>query len=224
LLKRQDIFKRQLRAVLRAAARFHLQILFPLITDIAEFREVKQVVEEVKRELIKENLPHLASPKVGCMLEVPSAVLICDTLAEESDFLAIGTNDLIQYTLGVDRSNLNMSDFYYPTHPGVIRMIKMTILQAKRFNKPVTVCGEIASNPLFTPLLVGLGVDRFSCAPRFIPLIKQTIRRLFLLECYDLAEHILTLRTSAEIFACLSDKLQKIEKEAEADVLPLQDN
>jgi phosphoenolpyruvate-protein phosphotransferase (PTS system enzyme I) len=218
LLKRQDIFRRQLRAVLRAGIHSNLQILFPLVTDIAEFREVKKIVEEVKADLTDEGLSHLLDPKVGCMLEVPSAVLICDTLAQESDFLALGTNDLIQYTLGVDRSNLSMSDFYYPTHPGVIRMIKMTILQAKRFDKPVTVCGEIASNPLFTGLLIGLGVERFSCAPRFIPLINQTVRRLFLLECYDMAEHILTLRTSAEIFAFLSDKLQKSEKAAELKI------
>jgi phosphoenolpyruvate-protein phosphotransferase (PTS system enzyme I) len=209
LLRRQDIFKRQLRALLRASHATELKILFPLVADIGEFREIKKIVEEVKTDLRSHNIPHLAHPKLGCMLEVPSAVLICDALAHEGDFLALGTNDLIQYTLGIDRSNLSMSDFYYPTHPGVIRMIKMTILQAKRFNRSVTVCGEIASNPLFTALLIGLGVSNFSCAPRFIPVIKRMVRRLFLLECYDIAEHVLTLRTSAEIFGYLTDRLQR---------------
>lgn len=206
LLRRQDIFKRQLRALLRAGNKQGLRILFPLVADIGEFREIKKIIHEVKTDLQSQQIPHLDRPQIGCMLEVPSAVLICDALAQEGDFLALGTNDLIQYTLGIDRSNPGMSDFYYPIHPGVVRMIKMTMLQAKRFQKPVTVCGEIASNPLFTPLLIGLGVRDFSCAPRFIPLVKRMIRRLFLLDCYEIAEHVLTLRTSAEIFGYLTDK------------------
>lgn len=214
LLRRTDIFKTQLRAVLRAGVGSELRILFPLISDIHEFREVKKIIEEVKAELQARKVPYHAQPLLGCMLEVPSAVLICDTLAQEGDFLALGTNDLIQYTLGIDRSNPGMSDFYYPTHPGIIRMIKMTILEAKRFQKPVTICGEIASNPLFTPLLIGLGVQNFSCAPRFIPIIKRTVRNLSLLDCCDIAEHVLTLRTSAEIAAYLALCLQGSEGQA----------
>lgn len=214
LLRRTDIFKIQLRAILRAGAGSELRILFPLISDIHEFREVKKIIEEVKAELQDRKVPYNAQPALGCMLEVPSAVLICDTLAQEGDFLALGTNDLIQYTLGIDRSNPGMSDFYYPTHPGIIRMIKMTILEAKRFQKPVTICGEIASNPLFTPLLIGLGVQNFSCAPRFIPIIKRTVRHLSLLDCCDIAEHVLTLRTSAEIASYLALCLQGSEGQA----------
>ncbi len=209
LLRRTDVFKKQLRALFRASVNSEIRILFPLISDISEFREIQKIVEEIQSDLRSQKLPHLVDPKMGCMLEVPSAVLICDALAQESDFLALGTNDLTQYTLGIDRSNPGMSDFYYPTHPGVIRMIKMTILEAKRFQKPVTVCGEIASNPLFTALLIGLGVRDFSCAPRFIPIIKRTVRRLLLLDCSEIAEHVLTLRTSTEIFAYLSDCLQR---------------
>lgn len=214
LLRRTDIFKTQLRAILRAGAGSELRILFPLISDIHEFREVKKIIEEVKAELHERNVPYHTQPALGCMLEVPSAVLICDTLAQEGDFLALGTNDLIQYTLGIDRSNPGMSDFYYPTHPGIIRMIKMTILEAKRFQKPVTICGEIASNPLFTPLLIGLGVQNFSCAPRFIPIIKRTVRHLSLLDCCDIAEHVLTLKTSAEIATYLALCLQGSEGQA----------
>ncbi len=214
LLRRKDIFKTQLRAFLRAGVNSELRILFPLISDIHELREVKKIIEEVKEELQARHVPHNLQPALGCMLEVPSAVLICDALAQESDFLALGTNDLIQYTLGIDRSNPGMSDFYYPTHPGIIRMIKMTILEAKRFQKPVTICGEIASNPLFTPLLIGLGVQNFSCAPRFIPIIKRTVRHLSLLDCCDIAEHVLTLRTSAEIATFLAKCLHGSEAQA----------
>jgi len=156
LLRRTDVFKTQLRAILRAGHGYTLRILLPLISDIHEFREAKRIIEEVKGELKTRDVTYHQPPLLGCMLEVPSAVLIADTLAQESDFLALGTNDLIQYTLGIDRSNPGMSDFYYPTHPGIIRMIKMTILEAKRFQKHVNVCGEIASNPLFTSLLIGL--------------------------------------------------------------------
>lgn len=209
LLRRIDIFKTQMRALLRAGFGYELRILFPLISDMHEFREVKKIIEELKTELQSQNISHHTQPLLGCMLEVPSAVLIVDALAQESDFLALGTNDLIQYTLGIDRSNPGMSDFYYPTHPGIIRMIKMTILEAKRFQKPVTVCGEMASNPLFTPLLIGLGVQNFSCAPRFIPVIKRTVRHLSLLDCCDIAEHVLTLKTSSEIAAYLAECLHK---------------
>ena len=214
LLRRIDIFKTQLRAIIRAGHGYDLRILFPLISDIQEFREVKRIIEEVKSELSSRNILFNHQPLLGCMLEVPSAVLIADTLAQESDFLALGTNDLIQYTLGIDRSNPGMSDFYYPTHPGIIRMIKMTILEAKRFEKPVTICGEIASNPLFTPLLIGLGVQNFSCAPRFIPIIKRTVRHLSLLDCCDIAEHVLTLRTSSEIATYLAECLHGSEGHA----------
>lgn len=208
LLRRRDVFKTQLRALLRAGANSQLKILVPLISDIQELREVKKLVQEIQTELSAAKIPHNSSPLIGSMLEVPSAVLICDALAEEGDFLALGTNDLIQYTLGIDRSNPGMSDFYYPTHPGIVRMIKMTILEAKRKQKPITICGEIASNPLYTPLLVGLGVQNFSCAPRFIPIIKRTVRNLSLLDCCDIAEHVLTLTTSSEIASYLSECIQ----------------
>jgi phosphotransferase system enzyme I (PtsI) len=212
LLRRRDVFRIQLRAMLQAGVGHKIQILLPLITDIRELQEVKEIIQELKNELRQEEIPFLENTPLGCMLEVPSAVLICDALARESDFLALGTNDLIQYTLGIDRSNPEMSDFYYPAHPGVIRMIRMTVLEAKRHCKPVTICGEMASNPLFTALLLGLGVKRFSCAPRFIPLIKRAVRHLSLLDAVDVAEHILTLKTSAEISNYLKDESKKVSE------------
>jgi phosphotransferase system enzyme I (PtsI) len=205
LLRRTDVFKTQLRALLRATQEISLRILLPMVADITEFRDIKKIIESVQGELAQQKVPYLDTPQLGCMMEVPSAVLICDALAKESDFLAIGTNDLIQYTLGIDRSNPGMSDFYYPTHPGIIRMIKMAILEAKQRHKQVTVCGEMASNRLFTALLIGLGVSNFSCAPRYIPMIKRRVRSLCLIDCYEIAEHVLTLSTSAEIYSYLNE-------------------
>ncbi len=207
LLRRRDVFKTQLRAIYRAAVGHSVRILLPLISDAHEFREVKRFTEEIKRELQRGECIFNPDLPLGCMLEVPSAILVCDTLAEESDFLALGTNDLIQYSLGIDRSNPGMSDFYYPTHPGIIRMIKMTALEAKRFQKTLTVCGEMASNPLFTALLIGLGVQNFSCAPRFIPVIKRTVRHLSFINACAIAEHVLTLKTSSEVANYLTESL-----------------
>ncbi len=213
LLRRRDVFRVQLRAVLQAGVGHRIRFLLPLITDIHELREVKIIIQGIKEELRKEGALFLEETPIGCMLEVPSAVLICDALAQESDFLALGTNDLIQYMLGIDRSNPGMSDFYYPTHPGVIRMIRMTLLETKRYAKSITLCGEMASNPLFTALLLGMGVRQFSCAPRFIPLIKRTIRHLSLVDAVDIAEHVLTLRTSADISNYLHAETKKVTGE-----------
>jgi len=127
--------------------------------------------------------------------------------------LSIGTNDLVQYTLGMDRSNPAMSDFCYPAHPSVIRMIKMVVMEARKQNKPVTICGEIASNPIFIPLLLGLGVSKFSCSPRYIPYVKRAVRNTVLLEAYELAQSILQMSSPLEI----SKKLV----EAYSDSLPL---
>jgi phosphotransferase system enzyme I (PtsI) len=206
LMRNKDIFRKQMRAILKASVKGDIRILIPLISDIQELRGVKQFIESVKQELAREGIAFKANIPLGCMLEVPSAILICDMIANECDFLSIGTNDLIQYTLGIDRNNSAMSDFYYPTHPSVVRMIKMAALEAKKNNKPISACGEITSNPLFAPLLVGLGVHNFSCASRFIPIIKKSIGQYTLLETCEIAEHVLKLGTSAEITEFLNSQ------------------
>ncbi|MGR3973323.1 MAG: phosphoenolpyruvate--protein phosphotransferase [Candidatus Rhabdochlamydia sp.] len=208
LLKRRDIFKVQLKALLRAGYnRSNLRILLPFVTEIEELREGKRVIEEVKQELCFERIPFLETFSLGCMLEVPSAVLICDALAEESDFLSLGTNDLIQYTLGIDRTHFDITPFYHPTHPGVLRMIHLVLTEGIKQNKPVTICGEMASNPLFTELLLGLGMRKFSCAPRFLPLIKKTLREITLSRAIERARHILSLKTSYEIAQFLKTEM-----------------
>jgi phosphotransferase system enzyme I (PtsI) len=180
-----------------------IRLLLPLISDINELYMTKEMLKEIKEELKREKIPFKGDLALGCMIEIPSAVLICDVLARECDFLSIGTNDLVQYTLGIDRSHPSMSDLCYPAHPSVIRMIKMVVTEAKRHGKEVTVCGEIASNPLFIPLLLGLGIRELSCTPRYIPLVKRAIRQNLLLEALQLAEKVLSLETSHEIFQVL---------------------
>lgn len=199
LLCHPDIFKIQLRALLRAAFHGDVRILLPLISDICELIQVRQLISEVSDELRSKGVSFKEVVPLGCMIEVPSAVLICDVLAKHCDFFSIGTNDLVQYTLGIDRTNPMMSDSYYPAHPSVVRMIKMVVTEARRLNRPVSICGEIASNPLFIPLLLGLGVSDFSCSPRYIPQVKKAIRQYSLLSAYDLAQRVLQLSSSVEV-------------------------
>ncbi len=206
LLRCKQIFKTQLRAILKATAYGNIRILLPLISDIEELRESKAILKEAMGELAEEGVAFNPNVLVGCMIEVPSAVLICDGLAEESDFLSVGTNDLVQYTLGVDRSNPLMSDLCFPAHPSVIRMIQMTCESARTYKKPVAICGEIASNPIFIPLLLGLGVEEFSCAPRYIPLVKKAIRSCSMREAQELAQKAKGMRTSAEISKLLCEE------------------
>ncbi len=205
LLRHREIFKIQLRALLRAAIYGDVRILLPLISDLNELETSRALINEVAHALSLEGIPHNRNVPVGCMIEVPSAVLICDCLAEKSDFLSIGTNDLVQYTLGIDRSNPAMSDFCYPAHPSVLRMIKMVNTEAKRYGKSVTICGEIASNPLFVPLLLGLGVDQLSCSPRYIPIVKRAIRQTSLLGAYELASRVLRLNSTMEVSQVLME-------------------
>lgn len=211
LLRNQKLFTTQLRAIFKAAIGKPVSLLLPLISDINELRQSKEIIEEVKQELRAAGIPADDLP-IGCMVEVPSAVMICETLAAESDFLSIGTNDLVQYTLGVDRGNPSMSELYYPAHPSVLRMIKMIVTQAVAQNVPFTICGEIASNTLFTPLLLGLGLRHFSICPRYIPYIKETVRMWSTDEAIDIARQALALSDPKAISELLT-RIQKKRKE-----------
>lgn len=209
LLRNLNIFKTQLRALFKAAEGLESRVilLLPLISDIGELRKSKEIIASVQGQLREEGYQAPDLP-VGCMIEVPSAVMICDALARECDFLSIGTNDLVQYTLGVDRANPLMSELYYPAHPSVLRMIKMISLEAKRQNTLMTICGEVASHALFTPLFIGLGISHFSVSPRYIPMIKQVARKWSVIEAYELAETILTFSDPKEISAYLSKQMR----------------
>lgn len=199
LLRERDIFKQQLRAILRASAHGDIRILFPMLCALTELQEAKLLVEEVKEELRKEKIKFAKHVPIGSMIEVPSAAIISDLLAKECDFLSIGTNDLVQYSLAVDRGNQTLSELYTPTHPSVIRLIRMVVAEANHQGIPVTVCGEVASDPRFTSLLLGLGVRELSMASRYIPQIKEVVRRTSIVESSRLVEEVLKKSTAIEI-------------------------
>lgn len=209
LLKEQAIFKTQLRAILRASVSGNVSILFPMISSLSELREAKELIEQAKDELRASG--HEFSPNVplGCMIEVPSAAVITDALAQECSFLSIGTNDLVQYTLAVDREMQGLSPWDVPTHPSIIRLIKMIAIQAGQHGVPISVCGEIAADPRFTPLLVGLGVNELSVSSRYLPVVKNAIRNISYLDAVSLAEVALEMKTSEEIQALLTQEYMK---------------
>ncbi len=178
LLKHKKIFSTQIRAILRASLYGNVHLMLPLVTDLSELMEAKLYIEEEKQKLKEEGYKVKDRISIGCMVEVPAFVIMCDQLIEECDFLSIGTNDLIQYTLAIDRSNPLTSDKYGEAHPSILRMIEHVVRIGKETNTPISICGEIASNPNHTKKLLSLGVRAFSCAPRYIPIIKKTIRAI----------------------------------------------
>lgn len=204
LLKNPEVLKTQVRAIVQAGQQLdEMKILLPLISNLQEVLQAKLLIEETLQQL-KENYgreyPKLS---IGSMLEVPSSILTADTIIEHCDFLSLGTNDLVQYTLGIDRSHPSMNDMSCPLHPSILRMIKMISAVAQKSGKPLSICGEIASNPLFIPLLLGLGLKEFSCAPRYIPLIKKMIHQCDVLQCFALAEKALQIPDPEQILQVL---------------------
>jgi phosphotransferase system enzyme I (PtsI) len=204
LLKEKNLFKTQLRAILRASLHGNISILFPMISTLSELRQAKKMLVEAQQELGIEK-----TVRIGCMIEVPSAALIVDHFAKECDFLSIGTNDLVQYSLAVDRGDHYLSEFYEPNDPSVIRLIKLITSEANQAKVPVAVCGEIASDPRFTPLLLGLGIQELSVTPRCLPLIKNTIRHTSIVDAVQLAEKALSLTTAQEVMQLLKTEYQK---------------
>lgn len=191
------LFKTQLKAILRASSYGNLAIMFPMISSIEELREAKKILEECKRELDVKKLPYKKHIKVGIMIEIPSAALISYGLAKECDFFSIGTNDLIQYTVAVERGNEKISKLYTKFHPAVIRLIKQTIDGAHDAGIFCGMCGEAAGDELYIPLLIGLGLDEFSMNSNSILKARKRISELEKYDCKELAEEILRL-TSAE--------------------------
>jgi phosphotransferase system enzyme I (PtsI) len=199
LLRFPEILEAQLRAILRASYYGEIHILIPMISDLTEVRIVRQKVQEILADLHKKGIKTAKNIPVGCMIEVPSSAIMCDALAEEVDFLSIGTNDLVQYVLAADRSNTHTSELYFSTHPSILRLIRMVVSSANRARKPVILCGECAADPSMIPLLIGLGIREFSVAARHIPLVKHTIRKWRILEACRLAEGALEYPSTAEL-------------------------
>ncbi len=198
-MKHRDMFRAQLRALLRASTFGNLRIMFPLVSGIQELRQVKTLIREIRLELDAEGIAHNRDLQIGIMVEVPAAALIADLLATEADFFAIGTNDLIQYSLAIDRSNENVSYLYEPLHPALLRLIKNVIDAGKRGGIPVSMCGEMAADPIYAVVLLGLGLEIFSMNPSNIPVIKDVIRSVRYRDCKRIAEVALQKKTAQEI-------------------------
>lgn len=200
-LQESAIFRAQLRAILRASAEGNVKLMYPMISGLEELTQSNELVEQCKAELRTAGVPFDENIEIGAMIEIPSAVMIADSLAKRVKFFSIGTNDLIQYTLAVDRLNEKIAYLYDPTHPAVLRLIKHTVDAAHRHGIWAGICGEIASDPAIVPLLLGLGVDELSITPPLVPPIKYIVRRLKLAECQELARFALECDSSAEILA-----------------------
>jgi phosphotransferase system enzyme I (PtsI) len=200
-LDHPEIFKDQLRAVLMASAYGNVSLMYPMVSGIEEVTRANAMLEECRQDLRTRGLPFDGNMRVGAMIEIPSAVAIADLLAPLCDFFSIGTNDLIQYTMAVDRGNERVSHLYEPVHPAVLRSIRRVVEEGHRRKLPVSVCGEMAGDPLFAPLLLGLGVDSLSMAPVLLPPVKYLLRAMKMSDARALADEALALSSSREILA-----------------------
>jgi phosphotransferase system enzyme I (PtsI) len=198
-LGRPDLFKRQLRALLRAGAHGRAGIMFPMVSGLQEVLEAKEILNQCSEELSAEGVDVPDEIEVGAMIEIPSAALSADLIAAEVDFLSIGTNDLIQYTIAVDRLNDRVSGLYQPTHPAVLRLIGMSVEAGHAAGIRVGMCGEMASNLVLTPLMIGLGLNELSVASTQVARLKHAVRRLAVSECQDLAAAARTCASPTEI-------------------------
>src|SRR5437764_357435 len=207
-LENVDIFKAQLRAIIRASAVGNVKIMFPMISGLEELGRALAVFEACKLELAKEGQPFDAGTEVGAMIEIPSAAMCADRLAREIDFFSIGTNDLIQYAIAVDRVNERVAHLYEPTHPAVLRLLKMVADAAHTHDIWVGVCGEMAGDLALTPLLLGLGMDELSVGASLVPRVKRAVQTLTHSECQQLVQEVLELDTASAILARCTDMAQ----------------
>ncbi len=200
-LENREMFKAQLRAIIRASESGNVKIMFPMISGLEELRRAIAVLEECKAELTQEGQPFNPETEVGAMIEIPSAAISADRLAREVDFFSIGTNDLIQYAIAVDRVNERIAHLYEPTHPAVLRLLKMVADAGHSHGIWVGVCGEMAGDLALVPLLLGLGMDELSVGTAFVPRVKRAVQTLAYAECQQLVPELLELDTSSEILA-----------------------
>jgi phosphotransferase system enzyme I (PtsI) len=208
-LEKQDIFKCQIRAIFRASAFGNVKMMFPMVSSLDELRAANVVCDEVQTELRKEGIAYDDRLEVGVMVETPSAVLISDVLAKEADFFSVGSNDLIQYTLAVDRGNVRLAHLYEPFHPGVLRLIKRSVDVAHDNRIWIGLCGEMAGDPLAAVLLVGLGLDELSTSIYRVPEIKTVIRSVTYSDARDIVDECLRLPTASEVKSLLMRRLKR---------------
>ncbi len=211
------LFKSQLRAMLRASAEGNVRILLPMVSDVTEVEETINLIQKLKRELRRAKTPIGDTVPVGVMIEIPSAAMSADYLAEKSDFLSIGTNDLIQYTMAADRSNHRVARYYMEHHPAVFKLIQMTIMAAHNNGIPVTVCGEMAGSRLMAPLLVGMGVDELSMNPTQLPVIADWVSRFRYVDAKRFASRVLRLTTADKTARALKEAYDYCRQQKRGD-------
>ena len=200
-LTRRDVFRTQLRAIYRASAHGTVRIMFPMISSVDEVVEARAICRSVCDELRAEGVPFDENTPLGIMIETPAAVAVAEALGREADFFSIGTNDLIQYTLAVDRGNARIAHLYRNVHPAILRFLRQTVLAARKREIPVSVCGEVCADPRAVVLLIGMRIDAFSASPAVVPEIKRIIRSVTFDACRALLRRVMRLRTTAEVEA-----------------------
>lgn len=208
-LRNLPLFRRQLRAILRASVLGNVRVMFPLVSTVRELRQAKMVLADVMEDLEENREPFNRNLPIGMMVEIPSAVLMIDHFVQEVDFVSIGTNDLIQYTLAVDRSNQEVAGLYNASDPAVLRLIKMAVDECRKHNVPVNVCGQMSSNPIYIMLLVGLGLRRLSVTPGAIPEIKKVCRSVTVEQCEEVATRVMVMEHARDIKNYLREELKK---------------
>jgi phosphotransferase system enzyme I (PtsI) len=208
-LRERKLFKAQLRGLLRASVHGRMRIMFPMISGVGELREAKEVLEEAKAELVREGTAFDTKLPVGIMVEMPAAVMVADLLAKECDFLSVGTNDLIQYALAIDRVNEHVGYLYHPLHPAILRMVRYVVDAGHAAGVRVGMCGEMAGEPMFSLILLGLGLDELSMNSTAIPVVKSVLRGTTLEAAKALAEQALSMATAQDIEAMVQETMSK---------------
>jgi len=216
-LQNLQMFRTQIRAILRASVEGNVSMLFPLITTLSELRQAKAIVRDVAEDLEEEGIEHRKDVPIGMMVETPSAALQCGEFAKAVDFFSVGTNDLIQYTLAVDRGNEKVASLFTAASPAVLRLVKEVIRSGQRYGVPVSICGEMAGDPEFVLLLLGLGLRTFSCAPPAIPEIKKVIRSVTMEQALAAAKRVMGFDSEIEIMNYLRVETRKVLPEAYAE-------
>jgi len=209
-LRNIPLFKTQLRAILRAAVGGDVRVMFPLISNLLELRQARMILGDVMDDLEEQKIPFRRDVPVGIMVEVPATVMLAEEFAREVDFFSIGTNDLIQYTLAVDRADPSVADLYRSGDPSILRLVRTVISAAAKHDVAVTVCGQMSSDPVFIPLLVGMGVRQFSSSPHAIPELKEVIRNLTIEQAEQIAAHAQSLDLARDVENYLRGELNRI--------------
>jgi phosphotransferase system enzyme I (PtsI) len=209
-LRNLTMFRTQLRAILRASASGNVRVMFPLVSTVMELRQAKMVLADMMEDLDENGIPFNRDIPVGMMVEVPSAVIMIDHFVEEVDFLSIGTNDLVQYTLAVDRSNKDVVSLYNPADPAVLKLIKMAVDAARRRSLQINCCGQMSGVPHYTMLLMGLGLRQLSVSPAALPEIKKVIRSVRMDQCEAVARRVLSMENARDIKSYVKEELKKV--------------